>query len=67
MERIEAIASLACQSTDEHKGSPVSWVLSEEGAGCLADALNEIEQTSAAYSSCRADLYSTRGQPPLDE
>jgi len=41
-----------------------SGVLSKAGAGRLADALKEIETMSAAYSSCRADAYSTRGQPP---
>jgi hypothetical protein len=41
---------------------PVRGVLSEEGARRLADALSEIEMMNAAYRSCRADAYSTRGQ-----
>ena len=44
-----------------------SGLLSEAGARRLADALTEIERTSAAYSSCRADAYSARGQPPPAE
>ncbi|SEF31321.1 hypothetical protein ABL840_09270 [Variovorax sp. NFACC27] len=44
-----------------------SGVLSEAGARRLADALTEIEKTSAAYNSCRADSYITRGQSPPSE
>ena len=44
-----------------------SGVLSEAGARRLADALTEIEKTSAAYSSCRADAYNVRGQAPPAE
>lgn len=36
--------------------SSASGVLSKEGARRLADALNEIEKMSAAYSSCRTTL-----------
>jgi len=38
-----------------------SGVLSEAGAGRLADALTEIEKVSAAYASCKADSYLVRG------
>ncbi|NVM87648.1 putative aspartyl protease [Variovorax sp. SG517] len=44
-----------------------SGVLPAAGARRLADALTEIEKTSAAYSSCRADAYSVRGQAPPAE
>lgn len=40
-----------------------SGLLSEAGAGRLADALTEIENVSAAYASCKADSYLTRGLP----
>lgn len=47
--------------------SAASGVLSKAAAGRLADAISEVETMSAAYSSCRADAYSTRGQAPPAE
>ncbi|WP_398493351.1 hypothetical protein [Variovorax sp.] len=44
-----------------------SGVLSEAGAGRLADALTAIEKGAAAYASCKADLFRARGLPvPAD-
>ncbi|MFM9926889.1 hypothetical protein VLK31_28155 [Variovorax sp. H27-G14] len=43
-----------------------SGLLPKEGAGRLADALTEVEGMSAAYASCRADLFSVRGSAPPD-
>jgi hypothetical protein len=40
-----------------------SGVLSEAGAGRLADALTAIETMGAAYASCKADTYRLRGLP----
>lgn len=47
--------------------SEASGVLPEAGARRLADALTEIEKMSAAYGSCRADSYRSRGQPAPDD
>lgn len=44
-----------------------SGVLSEVGAGRLADALTAIEKGAAAYASCKADLFRARGLPVPDD
>lgn len=42
---------------------PASGVLPEAAAGRFADAVKEIETMSAAYASCRAELYGAKGLP----
>ena len=64
-------AGAAAAGTDARAADAgtASGVLSEAGAGRLADALTAIERMGAAYASCKADTYRLRGLsvPAIEE
>lgn len=53
----------AAAGTGAEDAGAASGVLSRAAAGRFADAVKEVETMSAAYGSCRADLYGAKGLP----
>ncbi len=67
--RVRVVASGACSSSaaDDHTTGPAdsagndattSWLLPESNSRRLRSAIKEVENLSAAYSSCRSSLLS---------